>query len=246
MSAGQTDQDVRHIQANVEAILERIHAACNRAGRSPDEITLVAVTKTFPIEFLKAAMRAGLSHFGENRVQEFVHKAELVPPKLAGGDATWHMIGHLQRNKARDVVRYADVFHSLDSVRLARELNRQAERADRRLPCFVQVNVSGEASKFGIDPDELDAFLEEISEFDRLDVRGLMTLARPADDPEEVRPEFQHLRSLAEKSRPGVAAHIRLNELSMGMSGDFEVAIEEGATHIRIGSAIFGERPQVG
>lgn len=246
MTAVPSDLDVQHIHDNIDALRTRIRAACDRAGRSPDEVTLLAVTKTFPIAYLNAAIDAGVTDFGENRVQEFVQKAEVVPPRLQGGDVTWHMIGHLQRNKAKDVIRFADVFHSLDSVRLARELHRQADRVDRRLTCFVQVNVSGEASKFGLDPDTLDGFLEEIAEFDRLDVRGLMTLALPVDDPEEVRPQFRLMRSLVEHTRPDLPAHIRLSELSMGMSGDFEIAIEEGATHVRIGSALFGGRPPVG
>ena len=154
------------------------------------------------------------------------------------------MIGHLQRNKARDVIAHADVFHALDSLRLAKELNRRAEAAERSLPCLVQINVSGESSKFGIEPDELASFLNEAAVFERLEIRGLMTLASPADDPEHVRPEMRLMRELRDRHREGAASHHKLDWLSMGMSGDFEVAIEEGATHVRIGSAIFGQREQ--
>lgn len=246
MSVVESDVDAHTVRHRIDAIRARIDAACTRAGRPTESVTLIAVSKTFPVDRIQAAMEAGIADFGENRVQEFVEKAEAVPPRRLGGDVTWHMIGHLQRNKARDVIRYADVFHALDSVRLARELQKRAEQEDRRLTCFVQVNVSGEESKFGVEPDELDGFLQEVAGCDRLDITGLMTIALPVDDPEEVRPQFRLLRSLAERERPGLPDHIHLRNLSMGMSGDFEVAIEEGATHVRIGSAIFGGRPPVG
>ena len=239
-----TDIQVATIRNNIEAIRERIAAACARSGRSADEVTLIAVSKNFPVTSIKAAQEAGIADFGENRVQEFVEKATEVPPRLQDGDVTWHMIGHLQRNKARDVIAHADVFHALDSLRLAKELNRRAEAAERSLPCLVQINVSGESSKFGIEPDELASFLNEAAVFERLEIRGLMTLASPADDPEHVRPEMRLMRELRDRHREGAASHHKLDWLSMGMSGDFEVAIEEGATHVRIGSAIFGQREQ--
>lgn len=239
-----TDIQVETIRNNIEAIRERITAACARSGRSADEVTLIAVSKNFPVTSIKAAQEAGIADFGENRVQEFVEKATQVPPRLQDGDVTWHMIGHLQRNKARDVVAHADVFHALDSLRLAKELNRRAEAAERSLPCLVQINVSGESSKFGIEPDELASFLSEAAVFELLEIRGLMTLASPADDPEHVRPEMRLMRELRDRHREGAASHHKLDWLSMGMSGDFEVAIEEGATHVRIGSAIFGQREQ--
>lgn len=239
-----TDIQVETIRNNIEAIRERIAAACARSGRSTDEVTLIAVSKNFPVTSIKAAQEAGIADFGENRVQEFVEKATQVPPRLQDGDVTWHMIGHLQRNKARDVIAHADVFHALNSIRLAKDLNRRAEAAERSLPCLVQVNVSGESSKFGIEPDEFESFLSEAAAFERLEIRGLMTLASPADDPEHVRPEMRLMRELRDRHREGAASHHKLEWLSMGMSGDFEVAIEEGATHVRIGSAIFGQREQ--
>lgn len=232
--------DVIEIEDRLADIRERIAAACARAGRSSNEVTLVSVTKTFPIEVISAAMEAGLDEFGENKVQELVPKAQAIPGHQNGGRVTWHAIGHLQRNKAKEVVRYADLFHALDSVRLAQELDARAAQAGRILPCLIQVNVSGEESKFGVDPIAVEPLLNELVGFEHLSIRGLMTLASPADDPEEVRPQFRLLRQLAERLRAENKADLQI--LSMGMSGDFEVAIEEGATHVRIGSALFGSR----
>lgn len=178
--------------------------------------------------------------FGENRVQELVPKTSEIPGKVEGGTLCWHMIGHLQRNKAKDIVRCTDLFHGLDSLRLAEELDRRAEQAGRVMPCLVQVNVSGEETKAGVAPEETQALLRELAGLRHIRLRGLMTVAEPVDDPEQVRPQFRLLRTLfeehSEKGGPDWAC------LSMGMSDDFEVAIEEGATLVRIGSAIFGRR----
>ncbi len=233
---------IRQITERLDAVQERIVRACQRVGRRPEDVTLIAVSKTFPVEVVAAAVEAGVRHFGENKVQELTAKEAVLPGVYRGGDVTWHMIGHLQRNKARDVVRTADWFHALDSRRLAEELDKRARNEGRVLPCYVQVNVSGEASKFGIDPAHLTAFLDELAPFEHLSVRGLMTLAEPTDDPEEVRPQFRLLRTLAEGYDASANPRVDLTDLSMGMSGDFDVAIEEGATHVRIGSALFGPR----
>jgi PLP dependent protein len=238
--------DLTHIPVQLGVVRERIAGACRRAGRSPDSVTLVGVTKTFPFAAVHAAIDAGLLHFGENKVQELVAKATEIPGAFNGGAISWHMIGHLQRNKARDVAALADVFEALDSLRLARELDRRAEAEGRIIPCYVQVNVSGEESKFGIEPEALPAFLDGLEPFEHLAIRGLMTLAAPVDDPEKVRPQFRLLRSLRDGRPQGSNPRIRLEDLSMGMSDDFEVAIEEGATHVRIGSAIFGPREAPG
>ncbi|QXD14824.1 YggS family pyridoxal phosphate-dependent enzyme [Rhodocaloribacter litoris] len=234
--------DERAIAAAVAAVRARIERACRRAGRSPDEVTLIGVTKTFPVEAVAAARAAGLEDFGENKVQELVEKAGRIPGALHGGPVRWHMIGHLQRNKARDVVRHADVFHALDSRRLAEALERRAADAGRVLPCFVQVNVSGEPSKFGLDPGAVHPFLDALAACEHLHVVGLMTLAAPADDPEDVRPQFRLLRRLLETYDARDNPQVDLRYLSMGMTGDFEVAVEEGATHVRIGTALFGAR----
>ncbi|MBO6577400.1 MAG: YggS family pyridoxal phosphate-dependent enzyme [Rhodothermales bacterium] len=224
------------IRANLDVVHERIARACLKSGRDPAEVTLVAVSKTFPLERLQAAADQGQMVFGENKAQELDEKATA----WTSSDVEWHFIGHLQRNKAPVVARHADVFHALDSVRLARALDRRLEEENRTLRCLVQVNVSGEQSKFGLDPSALAPFLEEVAQFERLRIEGLMTLAAPTDDPEHVRPQFSLLRSLLSTPAPG--GNTRLRALSMGMSGDFEVAIEEGATHVRVGSAIFGNR----
>ncbi len=232
------------IAEQLESVRRRIAGACARAGRSTDEVTLVGVTKTFPIEAVLAAREAGLTHFGENRVQELVEKAEAVPSRIQGGDVMWHMIGHLQRNKAKDVVDYADFFHALDSPRLAKELNKRASREERVVPCLVQVNISGEESKYGIAPAETHAFLDGVERFKNLRIEGLMAIASFVDDPEDVRPEFRRLCELFETYDHAGNPGVKMKYLSMGMSDDFEVAIEEGATHVRIGSAIFGARDQ--
>ena len=217
------------ISERFDQVQERIIRACHRAGRNVGEITLIAVTKTWPPEIVEAALEAGLTDFGENKVQELIAKAPLFPT------ANWHMIGHLQRNKARQVVAHAREFHALDSLRLARALNRHAELAERVLPCFVQVNVSGEDSKFGLHPPLVDEFMAQLSDLEHLRLIGLMTLASP--NVRKVREEFRLLRSIRSRY-----VHLGCQYLSMGMSGDYEIAIEEGATHVRVGSALFGPR----
>ena len=235
--------EVRRIAGRLEVLRERIAQACRRAGRAPDDVTLVGVTKKFPVEVITAARRAGLRDFGENRVQELIEKAAALPGMIQGGDIRWHMVGHLQRNKARDVVASADVFHALESLRLAAELDRRAAQADRILPCFVQVNVSGEVSKFGLDPGDVFDMLERLAAYERLRIVGLMTLAAPVVDPEDVRPQFRRMRQIFERYNQADPPH-PMSYLSMGMSGDYEVAIEEGATHVRLGTALFGPRPR--
>ena len=214
--------------------------ACERAGRDPAEVTIVGVSKTQPVEEVREALAAGLADFGENRVQELVPKAEAV----AAADLTtpdglshprWHFIGHLQRNKVRQVLPHIAALHSLDSLRLVEEIERRAElRAGEPLPCYLEVNVSGEPSKQGLAPDELPRLLARAEETPHVRVAGLMTVAPLVDDPEQVRPVFRRLRDLA-------GAH-GLESLSMGMTDDYAVAVEEGATVLRIGRAIFGAR----
>ncbi len=234
--------DMEGISRNAQRIQGRIAEACRRAGRSPDEITLVAVSKTFSTEAVEAAHRAGIRHFGENRVQELVQKSTEAPGRGRGGDRTWHMIGHLQRNKARDVVRFADCFQALDSARLARALDERAQAEARTMPCLVQVNISGEDSKFGVPPDKIRALFDEVARCERLRVRGLMAIGSLRAEPDAIRREFQRLRALFDALPSRFAPNISMERLSMGMSRDFEAAIEEGATHIRIGSALFGTR----
>ena len=213
----------------------RVAAAAERASRNPDTILLIAVTKAVAPERVEEAWAAGLTVFGENKVQEAKVKIPLVSSRTR-----WHMIGHLQTNKARDAVALFELIHSVDSVKLAGELDKCAGQAGKTQAILLEVNVSGEAGKFGLKPEDLAATLEQINTLPRIEIRGLMTMAPFAEDVEKARPHFRRLRELRDEmeNRFGV----RLPELSMGMSHDFEAAVEEGATMVRIGTAIFGER----
>ncbi|HNQ88831.1 MAG TPA: YggS family pyridoxal phosphate-dependent enzyme [Verrucomicrobiota bacterium] len=221
---------------NLATVRERIARACERAGRDPASVELLAVTKGQPPEVVRAAADLGLTLFGENKVQEARAKIPLCPGRLR-----WHLIGHLQTNKVRDAVHCFAWIHSVDSLRLAEEIDRQANRQARHLPVLLEVNVAGEANKFGYAPDRLLAELEALNQCRRLEIHGLMTLAPWTPTPERVRPVFRRLADLKARCEERLGAP--LAHLSMGMSGDFEVAIEEGATLVRIGTALFGERP---
>lgn len=201
--------------------------ACERSDRSPETVTLVAVTKGVAVEKIEEAFRLGVHHFGENRVQEAREKVQ----RLSHLPITWHMVGHLQSNKAKLALSLFSFFHSVDSIKLAQILD---SRATNKVPVLLQVNVAGESTKFGVAPEEAMRVAEEIAKLPHLELRGLMTIAPLVSDPEEVRPVFRRLRELRDA--------LGLRELSMGMTEDFEVAIEEGATMIRLGRAIFGER----
>jgi PLP dependent protein len=228
---------IAELTAARQNVLERIAAACGRAGRRPDEVALVAVSKTVPIDRIRAAVAAGLTTLGENRVQE----AEAKIPAVDG--ATWHLVGPLQRNKARRALEIFDAIESVDSISLAERLDRIAAEAlgDRRVPVLLEVNVDGDPAKTGFAPADLERSLDAILGLGRLDVRGLMTIGRLVARPEDARPTFAQLRELSGRLR---AADERLGgELSMGMTDDFEVAVEEGATIVRVGRALFGERP---
>lgn len=224
----------------MEEVRGRIADAANRAGRSADEITLIAVGKTHSPEVLLDAVEAGISHFGENRIQEAEEKIR----ELGEQDLTWHMVGHLQRNKAQAAVEQFHTLHSLDSKRLARRLQLQLEKAAiPEFPALIQVNVSGEKSKYGIEPEDLPGLLGVVSgECPRLRIRGLMTIAPWTDDESVLRKNFQNLRELSERTDISAFDNVSLESLSMGMTNDYEIAVEEGATHLRIGRAIFGER----
>ena len=208
---------------------ERIARACQRAGRDPSSVTLVAISKGQPVEAVRAAYAAGLRQFGENRIQEAVPKIEAA--KGAGVEATWHLVGHLQSNKAKAAAAAFDVIHSVDSARLLARLDGAAP-APRDV--LLQVNIAAEPQKQGVAPEEVEALVDTAREAANLRLRGFMTIAPMVADPEEVRPVFRDLRELADR--------FALTELSMGMTDDFEVAIEEGATLVRVGRAIFGER----
>lgn len=222
--------------ARVAAVRARIDAAAARAGRDPGEERLLPVSKTVPSDRLRAAVATGMTLLGENKVQEAARKSQ----ELVDLGVSWALIGHLQTNKARDVVAFATEFHALDSVRLAEALDRRLRAAGRGLDVFVQVNTSAEESKSGLPPEEVLGFLAELPRFETLRVRGLMTLAIRSDDAERVRACFRLLRALRDRARDQDL--IGPGELSMGMSGDYEMAIEEGATTVRVGQAIFGAR----
>lgn len=222
------------LAGRLEEVRGRIAAAARRASRSPDEVTLVAVTKSFPADVVVAALDAGATDIGENRAQELKEKAIAVPR-----DVRWHFIGHLQTNKARNVVGIAHLIHSVDRYGLAEEIGRRARSSAHPQDVLIEVNVSGEPTKHGVEPAQAIALAERVAALDGVRVRGLMTMAPLAEDPERSRPYFADLRELGERvtsSLPDAAG------LSMGMTRDFEIAVEEGATLVRVGEAIFGPR----
>lgn len=239
------------IARNLANVQERMANAALRAGRAPSTVTLIAIAKTFPAEAIVAAYEAGVRHFGENRVKEGAAKIPAVMSAISGPHPTWHMVGHIQSRKAQDVVSTFGYVHSVSRLKIARRLSRFAEEARTTLPALLQCNVSGEETKYGFDlyrwernKEQRDAFfitVEEILALPGLAVHGLMTMAPLVDDPETVRPVFASLRglldALGERFPSGDWRH-----LSMGMTDDFQVAIEEGATMIRVGRAIFGPR----
>ena len=229
------------IAENIAAIHERIIAAARRVARSADEIALMAVTKTFPPERIREAYDAGLRLFGENRVQEFAGKVEAL---AAMQGAEWHMIGHLQTNKAAKAAELFGAVDSIDSVKLAEKLNDAASRAGKKLDVLIEINVGGEAAKNGLAPDspELEGLLRAVPQMESLRFRGLMMIPPFTENPDDARPFFRKLRELRDKIAARKLPGIAMDVLSMGMSHDFEIAIEEGSTCVRIGTAIFGER----
>lgn len=226
------------ISANIERIRERIATACRRAGRQPEEVTLLAVAKTFPAERVAEAVRAGVVDIGENYVQELLGKREALP----ASDIRWHFIGHLQSNKVRQIAGWVHLVHALESMSLARELNGRAAQTGRILEALVEVNTTGEETKFGIPPESVPEFIQALEPLSHIRIAGLMTIGPFLPDPEGSRPMFRTLRSLRNTIAATPQANVDLRHLSMGMTGDFEVAIDEGATIVRIGTAIFGSR----
>lgn len=228
--------DAEGLQGRANAICERVRVAAERAGRTTDDVTIVAVSKTFPREVIDAAYELGFRVFGESRVQEIRDKfADPLPP-----DASLHLIGQLQTNKVRQAIRYVTCIETVDRVSLVKALGKELRKTDAFMSVLVQVNVSGEEQKGGVAPEDAEALVREVMAVPGLSCDGLMTIAPLVDDPEDARPTFRGLRELRDRLRgtTGLALPI----LSMGMSNDFEVAIEEGATHVRIGRALFGNR----
>ena len=224
------------IRKNYLAVCREIEKACSNSNRDPAEVSLVAVTKTFPAETVAAAIDAGIRIVGENRLQEAREKFDQI-----GNRVNWHFIGHLQTNKVKTAVRIFDVIESVDSIHLAREIDKQAQLLERQVNIFIQVNTSGEVSKFGIHPDNVSETITQIIDLQHINIMGLMTIAAFLPDAEQVRPSFTLLRDLRDRINQETGLN-SLPYLSMGMSNDFQTAIEEGSTHVRLGRALFGER----
>lgn len=222
---------------NLRAVEERIQKACERAGRERKEVTLIAVSKTKPVEMMKEILQEKNVPFGENKVQEIIKKAPLLPK-----DTNWHLIGHLQRNKVRQIAGMVTMIHSVDSLRLAEQIQQEYEKKNLMADILLEVNVAREETKFGLMPEETEAIVRKIAAFPNIHVCGLMTIAPFVENPEENREHFRNLRKLLVDINSKNIDNISMTELSMGMTGDYEVAIEEGATMIRVGTGIFGSR----
>jgi pyridoxal phosphate enzyme (YggS family) len=224
------------IQENLERVRKRINAAALRAGRDPEEIKLVAVTKKTSVEVIKEVLSLGIKSLGENRVQEFLVKYPLLSP-----DIEWHFIGHLQSNKVKKIIGKVSLIHSLDSWTLAEAVSRAACEAGIVAGALLQVNIAGEVSKYGLSPDETEAFAGAAAGLPGIELRGLMTIAPECEDPEEVRYVFRQARELAKRLKDNIPG-IKMDLLSMGMTGDYEVAVEEGSNILRLGTALFGRQ----
>ena len=225
------------ISKNLEYVETRIEEACRRAKRDRNEVTLIAVSKTKPVPDLEEAYRLGVRDFGENKVQELVEKAEVLPK-----DIRWHMIGHLQRNKVKYIVDKVCLIHSVDSLRLAEEISKEAVKKQLTVNILVEVNVAGEETKFGSTAEEAINLVEQIAALPGISIKGLMTIAPFVENPEENRKYFSKLRQLAVDISDKNIDNVTMHVLSMGMTGDYEVAVEEGATYVSVGTGIFGER----
>lgn len=225
------------IEENLNQVRKNISDACARCGRDPESVTLIAVSKTKPLEDLQSAYACGVRDFGENKVQEIVLKAPDMPE-----DAKFHMIGHLQRNKVKQVLRHVKMIHSVDSVRLAEQIQQEAEKENLQVNILLEVNVAGEESKFGFAPEEVLDAVKQIAGFSNIHINGLMTIAPFVDNSEENRDVFKKLFQLSVDIGRENIDNVTMSVLSMGMTGDYEVAIEEGATMIRVGTGIFGAR----
>ena len=225
------------LKDNLVEVEKRILEACQKVGRSRDEVTLIAVSKTKPVEMLQEIYDANVRDFGENKVQEMCDKIELLPQ-----DIKWHMIGHLQTNKVKYIVGKTELIHSVDSLRLAQEIQKQAVKKDVIVPILVEVNIAQEESKFGISKEETIQLVKEIALLDHVAIKGLMTIAPFVEDPEDNRCYFKAIKELSVDINNQNIDNVHMDILSMGMTGDYTVAIEEGATMVRVGTGIFGER----
>lgn len=230
------------IAENFFAVKQRIKAAASRAGRDPSEIKLITVTKGFSVPRIVEAVEAGADALGENRAAEAAEKYEILGRIVEDRSISWHFLGYLQTNKVKYVIGFAEFIHSVDRIHLAEEIDKRARTLGKRQPVLIEVNISGEPSKAGLKPTEVTRFIERLDRFRNIEAKGLMTMAPFAEDPELARPVFAGLREVLERTRAETGSS-ELKELSMGMTDDYEVAIEEGATMVRIGRAIMGSRP---
>ncbi|HAD19397.1 MAG TPA: YggS family pyridoxal phosphate-dependent enzyme [Lachnospiraceae bacterium] len=225
------------VTENLKDIQQRVADACRRAGRNPETVTLIAVSKTKPAEMLQEAYDAGVRDFGENKVQEMMQKEEILP-----ADIRWHMIGHLQRNKVKYLMGKTELIHSVDSLRLAEEISRLSVKNQICTDILIEVNIAGEESKFGTSRQEAFDLVRAAAQLPGIRIRGLMTVAPYTEHPENNRGYFRKIRELSVDIAAENIDNVHMDFLSMGMTGDFEIAIEEGATHVRVGTGIFGER----
>lgn len=228
------------VTENLKTVEEKIRQACERSMRKRSEVTLIAVSKTKPVSMIREAMDSGIVTFGENKVQELLEKQSVLEEPL-----DWHMIGHLQRNKVRQIVGRVKRIHSVDSLRLAEQIQKDCEKQGLTADILIEVNIAGEETKFGLKPEETERVIREIATYPNVRVRGLMTIAPFVENPEENRVHFRNLHKLLVDINSKNIDNISMSELSMGMSGDYEVAIEEGATYVRVGTGIFGSRQYI-
>lgn len=229
-----TDSDIK---SNLDNIYDRIKAAAEKSGRKLEDINIIAVTKTVQTDRMQSVYEYGIRNMGENRVQELLEKYEELP-----ADVRWHLIGHLQTNKVKYIIDKVEMIHSVDSLELAREINSRAGKHNRKMDVLLQVNVSGEETKFGISPEKVSEYVNEIANMDNISLRGLMTIAPYAQDPQDIRPVFRNLYNIYIDIKRKRIDNVSMDYLSMGMSNDFEVAVEEGANMVRVGTGIFGKR----
>lgn len=225
------------ISENIEHVKKIINITCQKTNRNTDEISLISVSKTKPISMLMEAYHAGARDFGENKVQELIDKYEQMP-----SDVKWHMIGHLQRNKVKYIVDKVSLIHSVDSLKLANEISKEAQKKNVEVSVLIEVNVAGEESKFGVKPENAESLIRQIAVLPGIKIKGLMTIAPYVDDAEENRQYFARLKQLSVDINTKNIDNVVMDVLSMGMTGDYAVAIEEGATYVRVGTGIFGER----
>lgn len=230
-------EDYGYISENIENIRKNIDAACKRSGRDPKDVLLLAVSKTVDVDRIKVAVDCGLNSLGENRVQEIMEKYEPM-----GENVKWHLIGHLQTNKVKYIIDKVELIHSVESIKLAEEINKQAKKHNLVMDVLVEVNMADEESKFGVKPEETESFIRELALMDNIRVRGLMTVAPNVENGEENRVYFRNMKQLLVDINAKNINNINMDILSMGMTGDYETAVEEGATIIRVGTGIFGKR----